>query len=105
MSFLKNIFGESPSAEVLNKEGKIKVGKNDFYGAIIDFTKAIEINPRYAEAYNNIGIVYVRCGKLKEGYKDLEDAGRLGLKEALKTLDVLKNSDTLRSFSYHSSSR
>ena len=32
-----------------------KAEKGDHYGAISDFTKAIEINPQYAKAYNNRG--------------------------------------------------
>ena len=41
-------------------------GENgDYYGAISDFTKAIEINPNYAKAYNNHGWIKA---KLKDYY-------------------------------------
>jgi tetratricopeptide (TPR) repeat protein len=36
-------------------------GKYDL--AIIEFTKAIEINPRYAQAYNNRGLAYDAKGE------------------------------------------
>ena len=33
-----------------------KSDKGDYYGAISDYTKAIEINPNDADAYNNRGV-------------------------------------------------
>ena len=33
-----------------------KLKKGDYYGAILDFTKSIEINPNNASAYNNRGV-------------------------------------------------
>ena len=41
-----------------------KFRNNDYYGAISDYTKAIEINPNYAKAFNNRG--YVR--RMNEDY-------------------------------------
>ncbi|WP_414619940.1 tetratricopeptide repeat protein [Calothrix sp. CCY 0018] len=45
-------------------KGIIKVNKKDCQGAIEDFTKAIEINPRYASAYYQRGLIY---GKYAQG--------------------------------------
>ena len=39
-------------------KGIIKANKKDYEGAIEDFTKAIEINPRYASAYYQRGLIY-----------------------------------------------
>ena len=44
-----------------------KNGKGDNYGAISDYTKAIEINPNYASAYNNLG-------NIKKEFKDYNGA-------------------------------
>ncbi|MBV6624258.1 MAG: tetratricopeptide repeat protein [Rivularia sp. (in: Bacteria)] len=39
-------------------QGIIKANKKDYRGAIEDFTKAIEINPRLAAAYYQRGLIY-----------------------------------------------
>jgi Tfp pilus assembly protein PilF len=43
---------------------------NDVSTAIINFTKAIEIDPKYANAYYNRGGVYKALGKTKEANAD-----------------------------------
>ncbi len=42
-------------AEYYFNQGFVKYDLKDFHGAIADYTKAIEINPDYANAYNNRG--------------------------------------------------
>lgn len=40
--------------------GVIKANTKDYQGAISDLTKAIEINPRYAQAYYQRGLIYAK---------------------------------------------
>ena len=47
-------FGQT--AEEYFDSGYDKAKAKDYYGAIADYTKAIELNPKYTEAYNNRGI-------------------------------------------------
>ena len=50
-----------------SSRGVAKGRLNDYSDAIIDLNKAIEINPRYAEAYNDRGVA-------KRGLKDYDSA-------------------------------
>ena len=56
-------------------------GKN-YERAIADYSRALRIDSRLAEAYYNRAIVYYRTGKLQEALKDLSIAGELGLYDA-----------------------
>ena len=50
----------------------------DYYGAIADFTKAIEINPNFANAYNNRGVTKEKNGDLNGACADWRKASSLG---------------------------
>ena len=54
-------------------QGIIKANQKDYQGAIDDFTKAIEINPQFASAYYQRGLIY---GKYARG-KILRSDGTL----------------------------
>jgi len=45
--------------------------------ALFHFYRALEINPRYASAYNNRAVLYLKRGKLKEARLNLEKAIKL----------------------------
>src|SRR2546423_1428188 len=45
-----------PIAFTYNNRGNARKGKGDLDGAIADYTKALEQNPKYAEAFYNRGI-------------------------------------------------
>ncbi len=46
------------SAEEYFRRGYARYDQRDFSGAIADYTEAIRLNPEYAAAYNNRGLVY-----------------------------------------------
>ena len=50
------------SAAFYYNRGIDKYDNGDYYGAISDYNKAIEINPRYAKAYVNRGIAKRKSG-------------------------------------------
>ena len=65
-------FGQSTNkaAKEAYKKGIDAAVSNDLNSAIINFTKAIELDPKFAFAYNNRGVVYIALGKTKEANAD-----------------------------------
>ncbi|MCW5957601.1 MAG: tetratricopeptide repeat protein [Pyrinomonadaceae bacterium] len=60
------LFAQSTAADYFDL-GNAKMDRQDCVGAIADYTKAIDLDPRYAAAFNNRGI----C---RENQKDLDGA-------------------------------
>ena len=60
----------------------IRIALRDFKGAIDDCTRAIEIKPKFAAAYNARGLVKIMLGQKDSGCMDLKKAGELGIKSA-----------------------
>ena len=54
----------------------------DYKGAILLYTKAIEIDPDFAEAYFNRGLTRIYIDQVKEGLQDLSRAGERGIYQA-----------------------
>ena len=54
--------------------------KADYETAVRDISKAIELNPNLAEAYNNRGLAYNNLGKYNEAIIDLDKAIELNPK-------------------------
>lgn len=54
----------------------------DYKGAILLYTKAIEIDPDFAEAYFNRGLTHIYIDQVKEGLQDLSRAGERGIYQA-----------------------
>jgi len=49
-------------AKTLNQQGEDLFSKGDIKGALNAFIKAIEIDPNFATAYNNLGVLYWQVG-------------------------------------------
>ena len=75
-------FGQT--AEEYFNSGYDKAQVKDYYGAIADYTKAIEINPNYANAFLNRGISKEILGDLNGACADWKKAARLGNEDAAK---------------------
>ena len=58
----------------------------DYRSAIADYTHAIAIDQRLAEAYFNRGLAYIHLGQRQEGISDLSKAGELGLYRAYSVI-------------------
>jgi len=73
------LFSGTPSACAETAQGYYNSGfryanQGKFDQAISDCTKAIELNPQYAEAYNCRGAVYERLGNLPQALSDYAKA-------------------------------
>ena len=56
--------------------------QRDFRSAISYYTKAIEIDNDFAEAYFNRGLTYIYINEIDKGLADLSKAGELGIYQA-----------------------
>ena len=71
-----NSFGQT--AAEYHLDGMKKVLNEDFYGAIADYTKAIELDPNYDYAYASRGNAKEELGDLNGACADWKEAARLG---------------------------
>lgn len=70
------------NAYVLYSHGTFLAHRKDYVRAIALLSKAIDIDPRLAEAYFNRGLAYINSGDKVKGNADLGRAGELGLYSA-----------------------
>ena len=68
----------NPLATQYFDQGSEKHGAGNYQGAIDDYTKAIEINPQYVDAYANRGIYREAVNDLKGACVDWRKAAELG---------------------------
>jgi len=61
-------------AETFYNAGTMLVEAEKYNDAIVQFTKAIEFNPRYEKAYNNRGIAYKKNGQVDKAIDDYKKA-------------------------------
>lgn len=59
---------------------------DDYWGAIEDYNKTIELNPDHREAYYNRGLCKISLGRQESGCLDLSKAGELGYEMAYKAI-------------------
>jgi len=58
---------KNPRSFVLyNLFGAILIDKKNFNQALVNYRKSLEINPNYAEGYNNLGIALYKLEKFNE---------------------------------------
>jgi tetratricopeptide (TPR) repeat protein len=69
--------------------GNVYLASQQWHKAIGLYKKAIQINPKFAEAYDNLAVAYFRQGQYPFAIENADNAERLGvsnpgLLEALK---------------------
>jgi lipoprotein NlpI len=63
---------DQPKADDFFLQANVKLGKQDYRGAIADYTQAIRLNPNYVGAYINRGIARRRNGDLQGALADYD---------------------------------
>ena len=88
---------QAESAVFYYNLGIDKYDAGDYYGAIADYTKAIESNLKYAKAYNNRGRVKYLLGDNKGACKDAKKSASHGNEESKRILSGSIGSEICRS--------
>ena len=70
------------SYKVHYQSGKEKHNAGDFSGAIAEFSKAIDLNPQYADAYGLRGLSKYKSGNPTDACVDWKQAKQLGYQHA-----------------------
>jgi len=89
---------ENPDFTEVYNRGIVYYNKGDYDQAIKEFTKAIELNPGFAEAYGNRGTTYAHQKMFTVACDDFYQAGILFLEQgrkgdALKCISNMKQAD------------
>lgn len=67
-------------ASVYNLRGMCHEAKDELNPALADYSKAIEIDPKMAEAYGNRAMLYVKLGETEKAKADATAAKRIDRK-------------------------
>ena len=77
---------QSQTAEEFFEKGNVKDYLQDYNGAISDYNKEIEINPKYAYVYYARGLAKINLGQKDSGCLDFSKAGKLGCSQAYEAI-------------------
>jgi len=64
-------------ARYYRERGVLAYRDGDLYLALVDFDLAIDLDPRFSDAYVDRGIVLYRMGDLKRAFADIAQANRI----------------------------
>ena len=81
---------QSDFSFALYNKANILCARKDYQEAIRYYTKAIEADNDFAEAYFNRGLTYVFIGENEKGLSDLSKAGELGIYQAYNLITRFK---------------
>ena len=80
------------SAPAYNNRGAIYFHQQQFDKALSDFNEAIKLNPQHVDALFNRAKMYKSIGQSSKAAEDFKRACSLGIVDACKEYDLLKNS-------------
>jgi tetratricopeptide (TPR) repeat protein len=65
--------------------------QKDYQAAVVNYTKAIELEEDFSEAYFNRALTYLLLNQRDKAINDLSKAGELGIYKAYSILKKLQN--------------
>ncbi len=77
-------------AEAYLNNGNTNLEKGYYDHAISDYSKAIQLDPKFASAYNNRGYAYYKKGEYDYAWTDINKAKSLGCEVEPEFLDALR---------------
>jgi Tfp pilus assembly protein PilF len=98
ISSYRNTALDTPSRHVDNGMKFLQIDKID--AAVLEFSRATELDPEYAPAYTGLALAYGRMGNFLKGFEFIESASKKArgyeqesaVKDARMQLDSLKKS-------------
>ena len=79
---LKETLKDLQRAETYNLEGENNLSKNFYNNAIKDFSRALDINPKYVDALINRGSAFAELGRFNDALKDFNQALKFEKRDA-----------------------
>jgi tetratricopeptide (TPR) repeat protein len=70
------------------ESGQGYADKKQYDAAVIQFKKALQVDPKFAEAHYQLGLTYLRQQKVREGYGELRQAADLDPKNVKARLEM-----------------
>jgi lipoprotein NlpI len=68
--------------------GVAKHSMGDYFGAVNDYTKTIELEPSFVQAYPNRASIYLYWDKKQEACADMQKAYSLGMYDVFSRLPI-----------------
>lgn len=68
------LIDEAEEASLLNNRGAARASHGDVTGAVIDYTRALALDTRLAQAYSNRGNAFTKLGKYEQAITDYDRA-------------------------------
>lgn len=91
---LNAVISQMPEfAQAYYNRGNVSAKLNDFKSAVVDYSKAIELNDKLAGAFFNRGLARIYMGNTADGIADLSKAGELGIYSAYNVIKRFQNRD------------
>lgn len=78
-------------AETYYNRGLVHAENGALKLAIEDYTKAIELNPDYADAYYRRSKVWLHLGEVEKAKADMKTASSIGINSATALDETLRN--------------